>query len=241
MTIKALVIDDERYAREELIYLLEQFEEIDVSGEAENGEDALRKVLHEEPDVVFLDVEMPRMNGLEVARALTKLKHVPYIIFATAYPDFAVDAFRINATDYLLKPYELEPLTEAVEKVSHHFKPDNQKVVEGKVHKFPIEHEGEIDYIEIKDIKYIYPNGKGSIIHTSKNEYTVKTSLKELESKLLPYNFFRVHRSYLVNLNDVKRLIPWFNGAYQLELSALEEQLPVSRNYVKELQKNLAL
>lgn len=241
MTITALVIDDERFAREELIYLLEQFEEIDVTGEAENGEDALRKVLHEEPDVVFLDVEMPRMGGLEVARALTKMKKVPYIIFATAYPDFAVDAFRINATDYLLKPYELGPLAEAIEKVTCHFKSGNQQMPEEKISKFPIEHEGEIDYIEINDIKYIYPEGKGSVIRTCRDEYSVKASLKELESKLSPYNFFRVHRSYLVNLNDVKRLIPWFNGAYQLELSALKEQLPVSRNYVKELQKKLAL
>lgn len=240
MTIKALVIDDERYAREELIYLLEQFEDIYVSGEVENGEDALKKVLQEEPDVVFLDVEMPRMNGLEVARALSKLKQVPYIIFATAYPDFAVDAFRINATDYLLKPYEIEPLTEAIEKVKAHFQPKNSIFVDEKVGKFPVEHDGEIDYIEIKAIKYIAPEGKGSVIHTGKQAYHVKASLKDLETKLLPYNFFRIHRSYLVNLNDVKRLVPWFNGAYQLELVGLDGQLPVSRNYVKELQKKLA-
>src|SRR5699024_12787358 len=102
MTIKALVIDDERYAREELIYLLEQFEDIYVSGVVENGEDALKKVLQEEPDVVFLDVEMPRMNGLEVTRALSKLKQVPYIIFPTSYLDFAMDSFMINAIYYLL-------------------------------------------------------------------------------------------------------------------------------------------
>src|SRR5699024_2825580 len=111
MTIKALVIDDERYAREELIYLLEQFEDIYVSGEVESGEEALEEVSQEGPDVVCLDVVMPRMNGLEVARALSTLKQVPYILLATAYPAFAVDAFRINATDYLLKPYEIEPLT----------------------------------------------------------------------------------------------------------------------------------
>src|SRR5699024_2152230 len=113
MTIKALVIDDERYAREELIYLLEQFEDIYVPGEVENGEDALKKVLQEEPDDLLLVFEMPSMNGLEVARARSKLKQVPDIIFATAYPDVAVDGFGINATDLSLKPYDIQPLTEA--------------------------------------------------------------------------------------------------------------------------------
>src|SRR5699024_8209375 len=129
MTIKVLVIDDERYARVEHIYLLEQFEDIYVSGEVENGEDELKKVLQEEHDVVFLDVEMQCMNGLEVARPLSKLKQVSYIICATAYPDFVVDAFRINATDYLLKPYEIEPLTESIEKVKAHFQPKNSILV----------------------------------------------------------------------------------------------------------------
>src|SRR5699024_12657740 len=116
---------------------------------------ALKKVLQEEPDVVFLDVEMPRMNGLEVARALSKLKQVPYIIFATAYHDFAEDAFRINATDYLLKPYEIETLTETIEKVKAHFQPKNSILVYEKVGKLSVEHDGDIDYIDINDIKYI--------------------------------------------------------------------------------------
>src|SRR5699024_12760691 len=100
--------------------------------------------------------------------------------------------------------------------------------------------DGEIDYIEIKAIKYIAPEGKGSVSHTGKQAYHVKASLKDLETKLLPYNFFRIHRSYLVNLNDVKRLVPWFNGAYQLELVGLDGRLVVSGQYVIELQKNVA-
>src|SRR5699024_8680292 len=133
-----------------------------------------------------------------------------------------------------------EPVTEAIEKVKAHFQPKNSILVDEKVGKFTVEYDDEIDYIEIKDIKYIAPEGKVYMNHTEKQSYHEKASLKELETKLLPYYFYRIHRSYLVNLNDVKRLVPWFNGAYQLELVGLDGQLPVSRNYVKELQKKLA-
>ena len=189
-SIRALIIDDERYAREELIYLLKQFDQIKVIGEVEQGENAVIKVLEQEPDVVFLDVEMPKMNGIEVAKALTKLKHVPLIIFATAYPKFAAEAFRINAIDYLLKPYEIEQLTQAVDRVTQRLFPKEASANVQKIGKLPIEKEGEIDYIFVRDIIYIYPEGKISIITTGKQQYEVKSSLKELESRLEPFNFF---------------------------------------------------
>ena len=113
-TIRALIVDDERYAREELTYLLSKFPGVQVVGEAESGEAAILKALQLQPDVVFLDVEMPKMNGMEVAKTLVEFKKVPLIIFATAYPQFAAEAFRINAIDYLLKPYDEEQLKQTI-------------------------------------------------------------------------------------------------------------------------------
>src|SRR5699024_6795622 len=100
--------------------------------------------------------------------------------------------------------------------------PKNSILVDEKVGKFPVEHDGEIDYIEIKAIKYIAPEGKGSVIHTGKQAYHVKASLKDLETKLLPYNFFRIHRSYLVNMNDVTRLVTLFTSDYKIEVVGLD-------------------
>lgn len=116
-TIRILIADDERYSRDELKHLLEEFPAIQVVGEAESGEAAVMKAIQLQPDVVFLDVEMPRMNGMEAAKSLQELKKVPLIIFATAYPQFAAEAFRYEATDYLLKPYDEEQLEQTIRRV----------------------------------------------------------------------------------------------------------------------------
>lgn len=241
-TIQVLVVDDERYAREELTYLLEQHQHIKVIGEVERGQEAIVQALQLQPDVVFLDIDMPKMNGIEVAKALLELKKVPIIVFATAYPQFAAEAFRINAIDYLLKPYNPNQLSQTIERIHKQLKPDITTTQSyNTLGKLAVEKDGEIDYIFIKDILYMYPEGKVSKIVTKKTSYEVKSSLKDLENRLATYNFFRVHRSYLVNLNYVTRLTPWFNGAYELELEGETEKIPVSRNYAKELQNRLDL
>lgn len=115
--IRALVVDDERYARDELVYLLSQYPNIDVVGEAESGDGAIIQAVQQSPDVVFLDVEMPRMNGIDAAKTLVELKQAPQIVFATAHPKFAAEAFRINAIDYLLKPYDEAQLTQTIHRL----------------------------------------------------------------------------------------------------------------------------
>lgn len=239
--IRTLVIDDERYAREELVFLLNQFPSIQVIGEAESGEQAVMKTIQLQPDLVFLDVEMPKMNGMEVAKALSELKNMPLIIFATAYPQFAAEAFRINAIDYLLKPYDEEQLNQAISRVEKNLLPQTKVDITSNLGKLAVEKDGEIDYVHIEDILYMYREEKVTKIITQKCEYEVKTALKELESRLTPFSFFRIHKGYLVNLKYVSRLTPWFNGAYHLELISRDEKLSVSRNYVKGLRQRLEM
>ena len=239
--IKVLVVDDERYAREELIYLLEKFPSIRIIGEAENGEKAVLQGLQLQPDVVFLDIEMPKMNGMEVAKSLIALKKVPLIVFATAYPQFAAEAFRINAIDYLLKPYEEKQLEQTVSRIKKELLPTSQVELANPLSKLAVEVDGEIDYIQPKKILYMFREDNVTKIITENVEYEIKLSLKELESRLTPFSFFRIHKSYLVNLNYVSRLTPWFNGAYQLEVEGKEEKLSVSRNYAKSLRDRLEL
>lgn len=239
--IRTLIVDDERYAREELAYLLGQFPSIEVVGEAESGESAIMKALQLQPDVVFLDVEMPKMNGMEAAKSLLALKKVPLIIFATAYPQFAAEAFRIDATDYLLKPYNEEQLTQTIARIEKSLAPSMTTEKIEKLGKLAVEKDGEIDYIQPQEILYVYREDKVTKIITQSETFEVRMTLKELEQRLQPYSFFRIHKGYIVNLNYVSRLTPWFNGAYLLELEGLEEKLSVSRNYVKDLRQRLEL
>lgn len=240
-TIRTLIADDELYSRDELKHLLSSYPAIQVVGEAETGESAVMKALQLQPDVVFLDVEMPKMTGMEAAKSLLELKKVPLIVFATAYPQFAAEAFRYEAVDYLLKPYDDEQLRETIQRIEKRFLTQKDKEPGKQAGKLAVEGDGEILYLEPKEILYISREEKFSKIITRTNEYETKTPLKDLESRLLPYSFFRIHKSYLVNLDYVTRLTPWFNGAYQLQIEGREGMLSVSRNYVKSLRTELEL
>ncbi|MGM0846212.1 MAG: LytR/AlgR family response regulator transcription factor [Bacillota bacterium] len=244
-TIKVLVVDDERYSRDELKHLLGEYSFIQIAGEADSGESAVLQSLQTSPDVVFLDVEMPRMNGMEAAKSLLELKKPPLIVFATAYPQFAAEAFRYEALDYLLKPYDEEQLEQTVKRIEKQLLPpslpDTETDTPRHSGKLAVEEEGEILYLDPSHIQYMYREEKVSKIITKTAQYEVKTPLKDLESRLAAYSFFRIHKSYIVNLDYVAKLTPWFNGAYQLEIQGNKEKLSVSRNYVKALRQQLEL
>ena len=241
--IRVLVVDDEHYSRDELKHLLGEFASLEIVGEADCGEDAIVKALNYQPDVIFLDVEMPKMNGMEVAKILMELKKRPLIVFATAYPDFAAEAFRYEATDYLLKPYDEDRLQQTIQRIekllANPVEPTHE--VAKPLGKLAVEVDGEIFYIEPKEVIYIYRDEKVSKIITTSQSYEVRTTLKELESRLIPFSFFRIHKSFLVNLTYISRLTPWFNGAYEVELVGRNEMLSVSRNYVKALRSRLEI
>ncbi|WP_419887102.1 LytR/AlgR family response regulator transcription factor [Neobacillus niacini] len=239
--IRTLIVDDEPYSRDELKHLLATYPSIKIVGEAESGESAILCAIQLQPDVVFLDVEMPKMNGMKAAKALLELKKAPLVVFATAYPQFAAEAFRYDAIDYLLKPYDEEQLQETINRIKRKFttliEPDNGKAP-GKL---ALEVDGEIIYLEPKEILYILKDDKVTKLITKSREFETKTPLKELEIRLLNFGFFRIHKSFLVNLEYVNKLSPWFNGAYQLEIQGRKELLSVSRNYVKALRLRLEI
>lgn len=239
--IRTLIVDDELYSRDELKHLLQSSPSIQVVGEAESGEAAVMKALQLHPDVVFLDVEMPKMNGMEAAKALMEFKQTPLIVFATAYPQFAAEAFRYEAVDYLLKPYDENQLRETVIRIEKHFLTPAEKESGKQTGKLAVEGDGEILYLDPKDILYISREEKYSKIVTKTKEFETKIPLKDLETRLMAYAFFRIHKSYIVNLDYVTRLTPWFNGAYQLAIEGRDEMLSVSRNYVKTLRSKLEL
>lgn len=242
-TIKTLIIDDEPYSRDELKHLLNVYSEIEIIGEADTGGAALEKIITLSPDLIFVDIDMPQMSGLELAAAIQKVKKVPLVVFATAYPDYAVKAFRVQALDYVLKPFDEEQFTDTIIRIKKAFYIEEKlpKKEKPPVAKLSVEDEDRIVYLPPREIVYLFREERETVVCTKSSQYTSKATLKELEHKLEGYSFFRTHKSYLVNLNAVTELIPWFNGAYQLKVTGRKEEIPISRNYVKELRERLEL
>lgn len=239
--MNVLIVDDEPYNREELKHLLSAFSQIQTIKEAESGEEAIMKTMQQQPDVIFLDVEMPKMSGMEVAKAIQELKKPPFVVFATAYPQFAAEAFRYDAVDYLLKPYDEEQLAETMQRLEKKLGVGRQGNQGKMLGKLAVEVEGDIHYVELKDILYMSRIEKRTKLVTMQGEFDTKMPLKELENRLLAYGFFRIHKSFLVNLEHIQRLTPWFNGAYHLQLEGSKDTLSVSRNYVKALRAKLEI
>ncbi len=238
--MKVAIIDDEPYSREEMKHLLSGYSWVDVVGEASSAEKGLELILTNEPDVLFLDIEMPGMSGVDLAEALQKMKRKPEIVFATAYPDYALKAFRVEAVDYLLKPFEEAQLAQTMERLKNVLKVED-KVQTPSIGKLAVQDEDKIVFISPKEIQYIYREERETFICTGKKKYTCRLPIKDLEMKLSTYPFFRVHKSYLVQLPYVEELIPWGSGVYQLKVHGADEAIPVSRNYVKELRERLEL
>ncbi|MFC7786334.1 LytR/AlgR family response regulator transcription factor [Rossellomorea sp. GCM10028870] len=240
--MKVAIIDDEPYSREEMKHLLSGYTWVEVVGEASSAEKGLEIILTKEPDVLFLDIEMPGMSGVDLAEALQKMKHKPEIVFATAYPDYALKAFRVEAVDYLLKPFEEDQLGQTMERLKNLLKVGVKEQSESpSMGKLAVQDEDKIVFISPKDILYIFREERETFICTERKKYTCRLPIKELESKLSTYPFFRVHKSYLVQLPFVEELIPWGSGVYQLKVHGAVEAIPVSRNYVKELRERLEL
>lgn len=241
--IRVIIIEDEPYSRAELKHLLSTEERLQIVDEADSGEKGLEKIILHEPDVIFVDINMPQMSGVQLVELVQKMKHPPLVVFATAYPDFAAKAFRLNAVDYLLKPFDEEQIKETLARIFATFTTniDYKEEEEIKLGKLAVEDNEKIIYILPTDIHYLYREDRETIIRSKSGRYISKLPLKELEQKLKDYPFFRTHKSYLVNLEAIVELIPWFNGAFELKIAGEAEKVPVSRNYVKALRERLEL
>jgi two-component system, LytTR family, response regulator LytT len=239
LNIRVMIIDDEMLSREELKHLLSQYSMLEIVAEADSGERALEKMIAIQPDVVFLDIEMGELSGLQLAKILQQMKKPPSIVFATAYPNYAAEAFRYEAVDYLLKPFDEQQVGETVERLIRKFAEKTE--VKTATRKLAIEANDGIVYVSPADILFCFRKERDTAIVTADKTYYTKLTLKDLEQKLKDGFFFRTHKSYLVNLEKVEQLIPWFNGAYELTLSGSDEKIPVSRNYVKTLRQHLEL
>jgi two-component system response regulator LytT len=236
--LKAIIVDDEAPARSELRFLLDETGQVEVTAEATNVREAIERLKDCGADVMFLDINMPGASGIQLAEALNKLKYPPAVVFVTAYSEHAVKAFDVNAIDYLVKPVETERLRMALAKV--------RASIVGSAHasqkeRIPVEKAGKKLLIPADKIHFIMAKDDYSYLHTDSDRYLSTVSLAQLESKLEPYGFFRVHRRYLVNLSCVSEVDPVSGGTLMLSLTGEEEKIPVSRRRVAALKKALGL
>lgn len=236
--LKAIIVDDEAPARSELKYLLDEHEQVEVVAEAASVREAVEKLKECPCDVVFLDINMPEATGLQLADALQRLKLPPAVIFVTAYSEHALDAFKVNAIDYLVKPVETERLAQAIARVVEHV---SLHVKAQKSERIPVEKGGKKVLIGIDKIRFVMARDDYAYLQTDVDRYFSTVSLAQLEKRLDGHGFFRVHRGYLVNLAMVEEVESVSGGTLLLTLSGTEEKIPVSRRRVSALKKALGL
>jgi two-component system LytT family response regulator/two-component system response regulator LytT len=251
-TLSVVIVDDEQLARDELAFLLKSFPQVQVVAAAANGLDALGLIEKHSPDLVFLDVQMPGLDGLSVVRQLIEQGgELPHFIFATAYDQYAVKAFEVNAVDYLLKPIDKERLAISLERIQKRQEGSAQNATRmeqllaqiqssvGPRTKLLVNAQNRMFLVDAADVIYAtIQDGLITIASTYVEGQSNYRTIEELQSKLDPSTFWRVHRSYLVNINRIKEVVPWFKSSYQLRMSDKKQtEIPVSRAQTKRLRE----
>jgi two-component system LytT family response regulator len=240
---KALIVDDERLSRQRIRRLLAFEPECELIGECASGADALRVLEQARPDIVFLDVQMPEMDGFEVVRALEQAQ--PLIIFTSAYDEYALRAFEVQAFDYLLKPFDRRRFRESLQRARARLTQDRSAVPDYRpaaraADRVAVRNNGRVFFLKVNDIDWIEASDNYVCLHCGKDTHVVRETMSDLERRLDPALFIRVHRSAIVNLDRVKELQPWFRGDYRVVLNDGTE-LTLTKTHRDKLESHLLL
>ncbi|WP_160036803.1 LytR/AlgR family response regulator transcription factor [Paenibacillus sp. An7] len=242
--MRAIIVEDEVLARQELRYLIEAHSKIKVDAEFEDGLDALKFLQSQEVDVLFLDINIPSIDGVLLAHNISKFSVKPYIVFITAYKEHAVEAFEVEAFDYILKPYSESRITSMLEKLETAYIGQRRAMPEQhtpSITKVNLYKNEKIMVVDADDIYYAVAQEKTTEVVTKNEKYMMQLSISEFYERLPKEVFFRCHRSYLVNTEKIKEIVPWFNNTYLLRLSEIDAEIPVSRSKAKEFRQLMRL
>ena len=244
--MKALVIDDERLARKELISLLEAHPEIEIIGECNNADNAIKKIEVLKPDLIFLDIQMPGKDGFGL---LEEISFVPHVIFTTAYDEYAIKAFEVNAFDYLLKPIEDNRLAESIEKLKRFKKEEEEsEAINAKKDGLKLSQADQVFvkdgekcwFVKLKDVSAFESEGNYVRVYFGTNKPLILKSLNSLEQRLDSKAFFRANRKFIINLNWVNSIENWFNGGLRVSLND-GKQIEISRRQAAKLKEMMSL
>ncbi|TVP50304.1 MAG: response regulator [Mongoliibacter sp.] len=245
--MRALVIDDERLARKELINLLSQFDQVEVVGEANNVDDAKEKIESLNPDVVFLDIQMPEKTGFDL---LEELDNVPHVIFTTAYDEYALKAFQVNALDYLLKPVEPKRLGEAIERLQKKLSDTHERLesaTESQQNKkltlndqVFVKDGDRCWFVKLQNVRLFESDGNYIKVYFENNKPMIHKSLNALDERLDEKSFFRASRKHIINLSWVEAIEPWFNGGLVVTLKG-GDRIEVSRRQAARFKDMMSL
>ncbi len=238
--MKALIVDDERLARKELMKLLEEHPSIEIAGEAANADEAEKMIEELNPDLLFLDIQMPGRTGFQL---LESLDSVPLVVFTTAYDEFALKAFEVNALDYLLKPITAERLSEAVHKIM-----EKERVKAGRAREGKLGLEDQVFvkdgercwFVSLSNIRLFESDGNYIKVYFDTNRPMIHKSLNALDEKLDERAFFRASRKHIVNLSWVEGIEPWFNGGLMVKLKG-GDKVEVSRRQAAKFKDMMSL
>ncbi len=210
---RVVIIDDEALARERVRSLLADATGVTVVAECTGGREAVETILGVRPDLVFLDVQMPDLNGFEVLEAVAA-EWLPAVIFVTAYDEYAIKAFDVHAVDYLLKPIEAERFRKALARATNRGAGLLSLLDERPIDRLVIRTRGKVSFLKPSEIDWIEADGKHARLHAGRDVHVVRHTLTRLEQRLASHGFVRVHRSAIVNVDRIKELEPWFHGEY---------------------------
>lgn len=237
--MKALLVDDERLARKELTTLLEQHKDIEIVGEASNVDEALSQITKLNPDLIFLDIQMPGESGFDL---LEKLDKVPDVIFTTAYDEFATKAFDVNALDYLLKPIQPDRLGAAINKIRKEIHIDSQhdKKTLGNNDQVFVKDGDKCWFVRLEDVRLFESDGNYIKVFFGTNKPMIHKSLNALDERLDSRHFFRASRKHIINLGWVEKIDTWFNGGLLVQLRG-GEKIEVSRRQAARFKERMSL
>ncbi|PGH24506.1 LytR/AlgR family response regulator transcription factor [Fusobacterium animalis] len=235
--INCIIVEDELPAREELKYFLNQEKEIKLIAEFNNPLDTLNFLENNTADVIFLDINMPDMNGISLGKIITKMYPDMKIVFITAYKDYAVDAFEIKAFDYLLKPYSESRIKNLLKSLINIKNEKTILIKNNNLKKITVNIDERLYVISLNDIDYIEASEKETLIFSNQKKYVSKIKISKWEEMLKENNFYRCHRSFIVNLDKITEIEQWFNSSWILKIKNYTTAIPVSRNNIKELKE----
>jgi two-component system, LytTR family, response regulator len=250
--IRTLIVDDEPLARERLTSLLQAEKEVEIIGQCRDGEEAVTAIHDHSPDLVFLDVQMPQMNGFEVIEAIGTEK-MPLVIFVTAYDQHALKAFQVRALDYLLKPFDRERFADALARARKQMERDETGDIgrrllalvkdlrrdQPRTERLVVKSGGRLFFLRADEIDWIEAAGNYVRLHVGTTSHLLRETMNAIEGRLDPEKFFRIHRSRIVNMERIQELQPWLNGEYAVLLRT-GTRLTLSRGYREKLQERLA-